>query len=114
MTRPNEFCFKHQTWRFAGEQCVQCAAETLDDRLEAHRECMHTHSRRIDQAHDAAMSVADQLADLSDAVERLRRLLAAQQARLTEAETTIRQLREQVPMGNSASAPAVTWIRPRP
>ena len=80
---------------------------------------MHTHSRRIDQAHDAAMSVADQLADLSDAdlsdaVERLRRLLAAQQARLTEAETTIRQLREQVPMGNSASAPAVTWIRPRP
>lgn len=64
-----------------GHRCPACAQ--LAD-VPAIRECLHMHSRRIDQAHDAAMSVADQVADLHAYAASLAALIRAQAAQIAE------------------------------
>lgn len=92
--------------------CPLCAADryppnvaalesTAAADLGAIRDCLHTHSSRIDRAHDAAMSVADQLADQTEAhntlvayAESIERFAQSMDARLREAERIILALME--------------------
>lgn len=68
---------------FDGARCPSCAG--LVD-LPAIRQHLHEQSVRLDRAHEATMGLGQQLADLRAYAESLERLLAAQQARLTEME----------------------------
>jgi exonuclease VII small subunit len=84
-----EFCFRHNLWRYAGEQCARCAAETGTPQR---RDTINTLEARIADLETRLLSTNRQLSELQHA----RQFDQAAQNALATAAAQLRTLLDQL------------------